>query len=330
MCYAGGPYCDGYAKERLQKASVAFKEKGDDKSRLDWMKKQVDYNGTPTGQKELDQKIAKTTDPVKAKQLQMMKEQGAEVYSQKLALAKQKDAEKMKHDTNNQRRKEKKNQPVEAPTRRIAVGRIEVNDDDYSHPQANRLDKVSTTVDAVEAGANTAQSISQSLGVVDRQGYYYGDAAGYLGFVAHQENGDLKEYYLTEKGQAFAGASPEQRKQIIRDTVSTMPLMQVYREDGEQAALDFMKDSSEANVTTAQRRLATLKAWDKDIQSDGFSESIAQDKKEGQTRFMDAKTYADQQRAKKSESKITERRGAICGECFMEKPLSGVCPNCED
>lgn len=329
MCYAGGPYCDGYAKERYQKAVVAFKNNPDDtQKKADYIAKTIDYEGTPAGQEELSQKISKTTDHVKKTNLEKRKERAAHVYERKLAIAKKKKAEQTAHESRHQRRKAKKAQPPQ-PTRRLAIGRLEVNEA-YPHPQANRLDKVSTTVDAIEVGANTAQSISQSLGVVDRQGYYYGDAAGYLGFVESSQTGDLKEYYLTERGQAFAGASPDQRNAIIRETVDSMPLMQIYREDGEDAALDFMKDSSQANETTAQRRLATLKAWDKEVRSEGFSQSIAQDREEGKTRFVDAKAYADQQKAKRNENTVQERRGSICGECFMEKPLSGICTNCDE
>lgn len=318
MCYAGGPYCDGYAKQRFQKASQALKENPSDDKLKKFKESRIDYDGTPMGQAELDQKIAKSTDKFKTNQLLMRKEQAQYIYNKKLEAAKAKKASPEEHAA-------KKN--VKPATRRIAIGRVEVNES-FPHPQANRLDKVSTTVDAIEAGANTAQSIAQSLDIVDRQGYYYGDAAGYLGFVDSQSNGDLKEYYLTEKGQAFVGANPEQRKQILSETINNMPLMQVYREDGEEGALDFVRDSQDVNDVTAQRRVATLKTWDSELKSQGFSDSIAQDQSEGKTRFVDASAYAKEQRAKKVQ-KPTEHRGELCQECFVEKSVTGKC-GCDD
>lgn len=326
MCYAGGPYCDGIAKKRFQSSYLALKEDPDNKQKKqDFFDKRFEYEGTPDGQKVLQRKIEMSKNPAEKFSLTNRKEAALRDHNIKLAAARKAEAD----------RKEEEKRIAEASKkskergRRLAIGNLGVNET-YPHPQANRLDKVSTTVDSIEAGANTANSISRSLGVVDRQGYYYGDAAGYLGFVESTDNGDLKEYYLTERGQAFAGASPEQRGQIIADTINSMPLMQVYREDGEEAALDFIKDSSEANETTAERRLATLKAWDKEVRSQGFSTAIERDRAEGQQRFVDAKTYADEQKAKRDKPKVQERRGSICGECFMEKPLSGICPNCDE
>lgn len=330
MCYAGGPYCDGTAKNRYQRAAQAFKDDPSDVLFAEKKACQQDYDGTPLGQAELDKKIAKSRDKYKTAQLISRKEQAKHVYDRKLEVAKAEKRQQQEHKKQREAKIEqlRSMQQASAGSRRIAVGRVEVNES-FPHPQANRLDKVSTTVDAVEAGANTASSIAQSLDVVDRQGYYYGDAAGYLGFV-EQSEGELKEYYLTEKGQAFYGADPVQRQQIIRDTVNAMPLMQVYREDGEEGARDFIRDSQDSNETTAQRRLDTIKAWDKELNSDGFADSIERDQADGATRFVGASEYAREQKEKRDKPKVTERTGKVCPECFTAMSLSGVCANCDD
>lgn len=214
------------------------------------------------------------------------------------------------------------------PARKIIrVSSVEVNED-FPHPQANRLDKVSTTVDAILNGANTAGSISQALDVVDRQGYYYGDAAGYLGLVDASQTGDFKEYSLTTRGQIFAESSPTEREAMLREITNSMPLMQILRDEGPDAAEQFIQDTQDTNETTAKRRVATLVTWDNALSSDMASE-IESDRLGSSERFLDAATYAQEQRDKRNAPIKTEARGSVCQKCFMETSLTGACENCD-
>ena len=211
----------------------------------------------------------------------------------------------------------------------VTVDRVDVNED-FPHPQANRLDKVSTTVDAVFNGATSSSAISQALDVVDRQGAYYGDAAGYLGLVDVTNDQELKEYRLTERGERFIDEDAAGREEIIRETINNMPLMQVYREEGEEAAMKFIQDTQDVGDTTASRRLATLKTWDETLKT-SITDSIEIDRLESEGRFVEASKYAEEQRKKRLEAQKpkTEARGVVCNTCFMEMPLSGICSNCD-
>lgn len=210
----------------------------------------------------------------------------------------------------------------------VKISRVDVNED-FPHPQANRLDKVSTTVDAIYNGATTPASLSHALDVVDRQGSYYGDAAGYLGLVEERKDGEFKEYYLTSKGELFVEQDAAGREQILRETIDNMPLMQIYREEGDEAAMGFIQDTQDLGDTTASRRLTTLKTWD-DTLASSISESIEADRADGESRFVEASQYAAEQKQKRLETqKKTEARGTICPTCFMEMSLSGECSNCD-
>lgn len=218
--------------------------------------------------------------------------------------------------------------PVQRKRTSINFDEVAVNEEDFPHPQANRLDKVSTTVDAIHNGATTANSISHALDVVDRQGYYYGDAAGYLGFVDAKQDGDFKEYSLTSRGELFVEQDAAGREAMIRDTIDKMPLMQIYREEGEDEAIKFIQDSQDVNDVTAKRRLATVKTWDSSLQTP-LSESIENDKASSTGRFINASQYATEQKEKRTLIQAKEARGQLCNSCFMEMPLTGDCQNCD-
>ena len=222
--------------------------------------------------------------------------------------------------------------PDRRPTepRVITLGSVEVNED-FPHPQADNLDKVSSTVDAVAAGANTAEGLSIALDVVGRQGYYYGDAAGYLGLVQVSESGGLKEYELTERGEQFAQADADERAAILRETITGMPLMQTYLQDGDEGALDYIRDSQDVNDTTAQRRLSTLKGWSQTVADEHFSQAIESDRTSGAARLFDASAHAQEQRRAR-EARVTVKeplRGAVCPRCFTVMSLTGACDNCD-
>lgn len=330
MCYKlPGPRCASYAKDHIKKAlkERTAAERAEDfdkweKSLQHLEEATFQYYMTPSGQKVLQERIAK------GKENTLTLERAQLARAEALAAIgihtdEGKDVTFSHHDGSRN---------PNAP-RAISFNpdEVRVNETDFPHPQANRLDKVSTTVDAINGGATTASSIAQTLDVVERQGYYYGDAAGYLGFVEEARSGELKEYALTSLGQEFAQASPAEREQIIRRQVSGMPLMQVYQEEGPEAAKDFMQASQDTGDSTVERRVTTLKSWSKFLGSSKFSTLIAEDQASGQQRVVSAAEYAKEQREKiAKKSAPAAPQGAICENCFTQKSLSGVCFNCDD
>jgi|SRR5579872_1717640 len=88
-------------------------------------------------------------------------------------------------------------------------------------PQADVLDDVVRTVEAVGRGAQTFQDIARALGKVDRQGRYYRRAAEILGFIRN----DLNRAELTARGRAFLD-HPHDRNHLLAEAVLKSRLIQ--------------------------------------------------------------------------------------------------------
>lgn len=321
MCYPKpGPRCASHAKQRLKttKRALLGTPKNDFvayEKAMDSHKQAInDYYMTSEGIKFLEQKTETNSNP---KYGFLLDKARAEREAALAAIG-----------------VKKKQPPTIHPAPRQGLyfnpEQIRVKEDDYPHPQANRLDKVSTTVDAITGGATTASAISKTLGVVERQGHYYGDAAGYLGFIESNKNGELKEYSLTPLGEEFSDASPEERRKIIAQQISGMPLMHAYRNGGEDAAREYIQQSQDSSDDTVERRLVTVAAWNKSINDDNFDKSILQDSQEGQARMVEASALAKEQRQRiLDRQQPVERTGGLCSSCYMQMPLTGECPNCD-
>ena len=84
-------------------------------------------------------------------------------------------------------------------------------------PQADVLNEVVRTVEAVAGGARSFDDIADAIGKVDRQGRYYRRAAEILGFIHNQHNHSA----LTARGRDFI-AHPAQRRELLADAVLGM------------------------------------------------------------------------------------------------------------
>ena len=72
-------------------------------------------------------------------------------------------------------------------------------------PQADELDDVIATVEAISQGAITFQEIAGAIGKVDRQGRYYRLASEILGLVRKVGRNRAE---LTNLGRTFINANP--------------------------------------------------------------------------------------------------------------------------
>lgn len=84
-------------------------------------------------------------------------------------------------------------------------------------PQADNLEKVIETIEAVGDGANTFEQISEAIGYSERQGRYYRHAAEVLGFVFNKNNNAI----LTEAGELFLNSTREERIALIKTALTT-------------------------------------------------------------------------------------------------------------
>ncbi len=185
----------------------------------------------------------------------------------------------------------------------------------FPAPQADRLDKVAVAVDAVSAGAETPDSIAESLGMTQsRNGHMYGDAAGYLGLleVIHE---NPKHYGLTPLGEQFVEMAPEQRSAMLNTLVADSDIVQTYNDHGDGGVEELLEERGYSGETVT-RRAQTAASWAKHV--------------EGAERLdLTDEITATRERAIEAAKKVERKREAaqpeVCPECFMQKSVDGSC-----
>lgn len=234
--------------------------------------------------------------------------------------------------------------------------------EDYPYPQANDLEKVDTVLEAINKGANSATGIGESImdekrtstkeGARKRDGHYYAEAAGYLGFV-EKSGGDgfdsgAGEYVLSDLGRSYLDANSSERAEILRGAVNNMPAVQAYRnagggEKGRAAAAEAMHDK--AGDETATRRAATVQAWVDTVDDEGFVD-IVDNQQTASSEHIQTAIANDAKRREERKKRIAEKRKKereaemyradekTCNDCFMVRPAAmfsesdTVCDEC--
>jgi hypothetical protein len=132
-------------------------------------------------------------------------------------------------------------------------------------PQADVLEDVMATVEAVGSGARTFQDIATAIGKVERQGRYYRRAAENLGLI---ERSDTNHSVLTERGHAVLDSTG--REPALRDAILTNILFRrllEYIRGAGQAGISrtqiehWLEDNTELSGTTPGRRVSTVVHW---------------------------------------------------------------------
>lgn len=133
-------------------------------------------------------------------------------------------------------------------------------------PQADRLEKVISTVKAIYEGANTDTKIAIEIGFTDRQGRYYRHASEILGFINNSRNNAT----ITDFGTELVETENEKKFSILRKAI--------YQNSFFKQVLEFFT-SSKSLVTeeelqnyiysitkteahsTVPRRIKTIISW---------------------------------------------------------------------
>lgn len=232
--------------------------------------------------------------------------------------------------------------------------------EDYPYPQANDLEKVDTVLESINKGASSATGIGESImddnrrstkeQARKRDGHYYAEAAGYLGFV-EKSGGDgfdsgAGEYALSDLGRSYLDADSNERAEILRGAVNNMPAVQAYRnsgggERGKQAAAEAMHDK--AGDSTASRRAVTVQSWVDTVDDKSFASVVDHQKAVSSEHVQIAITNDKRRRKERAEKRKRERQAEVnranekmCNECFMMKSGSqfeegsSVCKDCEE
>lgn len=365
MCYTGGPRCSGHALTEVSKARKTYRNalaSGDAdacmaaKQNLDEANEQ--FYMTPKGWEHLETKIQQTGDP--DGELEFALEYGK--IAREEALAKNKSRGQMKHknvraedrkDRLDQKFAEKQAQEKaeleELNAKRKAEGRLPLSKfnnltlDTYESngyatydsaliPQANDLEKVSSVVDAIDNGANTASGIGESFGIDSRQGNYYGNAAEYIGLVQRSESMDnTTEYELTANGKAFKDSSPAERAVMMKELVNSTPVMKAYIESGRDKAKleEYIRDSGSYESSVATRRAHSITNWDKKLNSSNFESEIGTSLSQVSASSAKVGDRIRQERINRLTKMTGPKDYGTCMDCFSKLPATGRC-DCKD
>jgi hypothetical protein len=366
-----GPRCSSHASAALKKASNAFKEaavSGDEEAtitaRENLTKASDDFYMTPKGQDYLKAKIKETGDP--SGDLFFKLEYGILAREEAIRLAKTTDvgdndthaaaraaaaeaeaeatrldqehaemlkAEKDNLDAENVVRKSRGLRPVsnfQNLSLDSPVGGYSTYDASLT-PQAPDLEKISSLVDAVDNGANTAAALGEAFNMTARDGSYYANGTEYIGLVRKTEVADgVNEYELTENGRIFKAASPENRSVLLRELVNETPLMKAYAESGRsrEQLEEYIRDTG-YEESVAKRRASSLITWDRKLNSDGFVQELATSSELTQRLSVEAAKNARILKEERLRKIPTVRTYGVCNHCYSHLPATGRC-DCQD
>ena len=198
-------------------------------------------------------------------------------------------------------------------------------------PQANEVSKVVASTVAVREGANTATTIAQTLGVVERQGSYYAVAAESLGLLDKIPGTSPAAWEVSAFGETVAGldGDPVEQAAVVAETVNAHPSVRAYNVLGD----DALRERAEADglsPETAERRAATAKAWSQ--WAANVDHTVLTTEMASAARLAPAAAERARQDAATRQARIVVQPTAkICSECFTEKSLTGFCGNgCDD
>ncbi|MBC9705785.1 MAG: hypothetical protein H9W81_12610 [Enterococcus sp.] len=365
MCYTGGPRCSGHALTEVSKAKRNYREaiaSGDVDAGIE-AKKHLDeaneqFYMTPKGWEYLESEIKATGDPTG--ELEFALEYGK--IAREEALAKNKARGQIKHkneraenrkdrlDRQFAEQQEKEKAALdELNAKRKAEGRLPLSKfnnltlDAYGSsgyasydssliPQANDLEKVSSVVDAIDNGANTAGGLGESFGIDSRQGNYYGNAAEYIGLVQRSESMDnTTEYELTANGKVFKDSSAAERAVMMRELVNSTPVMKAYIESGrdKKKLEEYIRDSGSYESSVATRRAHSIVNWDKKLNSSTFESEIGTSLTQVSATSAKVGDRIRQERINKLTKLAGPKDYGTCMDCFSKLPATGVC-DCKD
>lgn len=194
-------------------------------------------------------------------------------------------------------------------------------DTSWPVPQANDLDKVMLASDVVYAGVDTARGVADALGVSEREGAYYADAAGYLGLIGRCNSGGVKGYEPTALGELMAQSGRSEKTALLARMVSMSPIVAMAADADEGDPMEGLADS------TRGRRLATAESWLRQVtDQDGLGAAFEHVYEHRAAAVADAVKRAAADR----EARRAQQTPAVCPTCWMALPASGVCGTCED
>jgi len=133
-------------------------------------------------------------------------------------------------------------------------------------PQADKLDKVVKTVEAVYEGAKTDNQIASELDFTDRQARYYRHAAEILGFIENDRNNAT----ITDTGNTLVNTAEDGRKIILLNAILKNSFFRSIikalgkSKDGlkEEELQEYIESIVDSEIqSTIPRRVRTIIGW---------------------------------------------------------------------
>lgn len=200
----------------------------------------------------------------------------------------------------------------------------------YPYPEAHRLERLDTMLHGLRAGEVPPEGISSILGTKPRVSDFYGEAASFLGLAeATVDARGNKAFTLTQDGADYIEQDTAGRQDILKRTVESVDIVQDIRagEAKEDAVLNRISSTHKESRDTASRKMSSMRSWAKQIQQEEFLQDVDTDDVE--TRVSDGMEIYNR-RYDDAPVQPQQKQGEMCDTCFMEKPLTGVCPNCDE
>jgi|688.fasta_scaffold221632_2 hypothetical protein len=143
----------------------------------------------------------------------------------------------------------------------------ELEPTDIPLPQANDLNKVIDLICLVEQGISELPELTETLGVVERQAYYYGDAAKYLGYVTGRRVITGDGVLLAQERSRLGRVQMLLQRMLARPVLRASILYLQSRDflfdavDSQDLASIIKTHRSDVTGDTVVRRASTIKNW---------------------------------------------------------------------
>ena len=134
-------------------------------------------------------------------------------------------------------------------------------------PQADDMNKVTNTVDAVSKDCRTFEKIANYIGLTERQGRYYRRASEILGFTKRSL---FNNSILTKLGEEFLAASEPEKVMMLQEALLRSPIflevinkLKAAGNNGltDDDIINIINTMTRTTVRMADRRRATVKSW---------------------------------------------------------------------
>lgn len=190
--------------------------------------------------------------------------------------------------------------------------------------QANNLTAVASAVRAVQDGCLTNKHIAEAIGMHERQGHYYAQAAAKLGLI-HDISGDRTNMWdTTAEGRLFLDAEGDDQADFLAGCLSDLEEIDTFLQDGGRERLVEDWQARGLDAETIQRRMSTVESW-----SEFYTATTGEQTKRLSTALKETTVRAGEIVARRK-AQEHRRQGVLCPGCFVRQPaaLPDECESC--